>query len=83
MGTSKEQCIKERCFVTDLMTKVVRRQTANINTPVKDAEALPMGVRNATLSLGIELSGMWLKYLRYHIWDPGGTVAETSAEWTK
>jgi hypothetical protein len=46
-------------------------------------EALPMGVRNAMLPLRIELSGMWPKYLRYHIWDPDGTVAEMTAEWTK
>jgi hypothetical protein len=29
------------------------------------------------------MAGKQPKYLRYHIWDPDGTVAETTAEWTK
>jgi len=83
MEASEERFTKEKSYVTGLTTKDIRRQTADIDTPVKVAEAPPMGSRNTTLPLGIELAGMRPKYLRYHIWDPDGLVTETTAEWTE
>jgi hypothetical protein len=71
---TREQCEKRRNFATDLTTKGVKRLTVNIDTLLKGAEAPPMESLIAMLPLGIEMAGKQPKYLRYHIWDPDGTV---------
>jgi hypothetical protein len=65
------------------MTKGVKQQTVITDTPVRHAVAQPMENIIATLPPGIEQAGKRPKYLRYHIWDPDGAVAETTAEWTE
>jgi len=65
------------------MIKGVKQQTVVTDTPVRLAVALPTEKQIATLPLGIEQAGMGPKYLRYHIWDPDGSVTETTAEWTE
>ncbi len=66
--------------MTGLTTKRVKLQTAVTDTPVRLVIAPPMESRIVTLPLRIEQAGIRPKYLRYHIWDPDGTVTETTAE---
>jgi hypothetical protein len=83
MGANEEQFIKGKSSVTDLMTKGARQQTVDTDMPVRHAVAQLMENIIAMLPPGIELAGKRPKYLRYHIWDPDGAVAETAVEWTE
>jgi hypothetical protein len=82
-GANEGQFVKGKSSVTDLMTKSARQQTVDTDMPVKHAVAQPMENIIATLPPRIELAGKRPKYLRYHIWDPDGAVAEMMAEWTE
>jgi len=65
------------------MTRDVKRRIADSDTPVRLAEVQLTESQTATIPLGIEITGKRPKYLRYHIWDPDGTVTESTAEWTE
>jgi len=82
-GTNEVRHEKEKSYVIDSTKKDVKQQTVVTDTPVRHAVALPMEKRIAMLPLGIEQAGRRPKYLRYHIWDPDGSVTETTAEWTE
>jgi hypothetical protein len=80
---NEDRHAKEKSYATDSMTKGVKRRIVVTDTPVRHAVALPTENQTATLPPGIEVIGKRPKYLRYHIWDPDGAVADTTAEWTE
>jgi len=82
-GINEDRHAEERNYVTDSTTRDVKRQIVDIITPVRHMEAQPTESPTATLPLGIEVTGRRPKYPQYHIWDPDGTVTETTAEWTE
>jgi hypothetical protein len=84
MEISEEQHVEGRTpCATGSMTRDVKRRIVDTDTPVRLAVALPTEKQIATLPLGIEVIGKRPKYLRYHIWDPDGTVSEMMVEWTE
>ena len=65
------------------MQKVAAVPLVDIDTSVRNVEALTTDKLPARQPQRVEFYGMRPKYLRYNVWDPEGNLAITTAEWTE
>jgi hypothetical protein len=82
MEANEGQHAKEMRSVINSTTRDVKQPTVGTVTPVRHAEAPLTEKQIAILPPGIEQVGKRPKYLRYHIWDPDGTIADVRGRLT-